>query len=405
MSTSLLYHAFGMKKYDYVSTEYEGGQIKFNVRPKPSLLVCPACGSTDLVRSGHVSREVKTLPIGRKPVILGLDVPRIKCSQCGCVRQIDLEISEPKRSYTKAFGRFVVELSRSMTMLDIAKFLQISWDGVKDIIKRRLVERFSQPDIRNLKYLAIDEISVRKGHKYVTLVMNLETGAVIFVGNGNGADALLPFWERLGKSRCRKIKAVATDLSQAYIGAVTENLPKAKLVFDHFHVVKLMNEHITSIRRNLYHEITDVLQKQALKGVRWILLKNPENLSEKHDEKQRLEEALRLNEPLATAYYMKEDLRQIWSQADQKTAATILDAWIKTAMNSGIAPLMKMGKTLQTHRYGILNWYDHPISSGPMEGTNNKIKTLKRQAYGFRDLEFFKLRILAIHEASYAFTG
>jgi transposase len=198
---------------------------------------------------------------------------------------------------------------------------------------------------------------------------------------------------------------VATDLSPAYIGAVIENLPKAKLVFDHFHVVKLMNEHITSIRRNLYHEITDVLQKQALKGVRWILLKNPENLNEKHDEKQRLEEALRLNEPLATAYYMKEDLRQIWSQPDQQTAATILDGWIKTAMNSGLAPLVKMGKTLQVHRYGILNWYDHPISSGPMEGTNNKIKTLKRHAYGFRDLEFFKLRILAIHEARYAFTG
>jgi transposase len=292
-----------------------------------------------------------------------------------------------------------------MTMMDIAEFLKISWDGVKDIIKRRLVERFSQPDITNLKYLAIDEISVRKGHKYVTLVMNLETGAVIFVGDGKGADALIPFWKRLGKSRCRKIKAVATDLSPAYIGAVIENLPKAKLVFDHFHVVKLMNEHITSIRRNLYHEITDVLQKQALKGARWILLKNPENLNEKYDEKQRLEEALRLNEPLATAYYMKEDLRQIWSQPDQQTAAAILDGWIKTAMNSGLAPLVKMGNTLQTHRYGILNWYDHPISSGPMEGTNNKIKTLKRQAYGFRDLEFFKLRILAIHEARYAFTG
>lgn len=405
MSTSLLYHAFGLKKYDYVSTEYEGGQIKFNLRPKPSLLVCPVCGSHDVVNGGHVLRDIKTLPIGRKPVILGLEIPRIKCCRCGCVRQIELGIADPKRSYTKAFGRFVVELSRSMTMLDIASFLQISWDCVKDIIKRRLVERFSKPDIRNLKYLAIDEISVRKGHKYVTLVMNLESGAVIFVGDGKGADALKPFWARLGRSRCRKIKAVATDLSPAYIVAVKENLPKAKLVFDHFHVVKLMNEHITQIRRNLYHEIADVLQKEALKGVRWILLKNPENLNEKHNEKQRLQEALRLNGPLATAYYMKEDLRQIWNQPDQKTAAAVLDGWVKIAMSSGIAALIKMGKTLLAHRYGILNWYEHPISSGPMEGTNNKIKTLKRQAYGFRDLEFFKLRILAIHEARYAFTG
>ena len=405
MSTSLLYHAFGLKKYDYVSTEYVGGRIKFNIRPKASMLLCPVCGSNDVVKGGHVEREIKSLPIGLKPTVLGLTIPRIKCGQCGCVRQIDFGIADPKRSYTKAFARYVVELSRSMTMLDIAGLLRISWDCVKDIIKRRLVQRFSQPEIGKLKYLAIDEISIRKGHKYVTLVMNLETGAVIFVGDGKGADALNPFWERLGRTRCRKIEAVATDMSPAYIGAVTENLPKAKLVFDHFHVVKLMNEHITAIRRNLYREVTDVLQKEALKGARWILLKNPENLDEKHDEKQRLEEALSLNKPLAIAYYMKEDLRQIWNQPDQQCAANILDGWIATAMNSGVAPLIKMGKTLQTHRYGILNWYENPISSGPMEGTNNKIKTLKRQAYGFRDLHFFKLRILAIHEAKYAFTG
>jgi len=102
---------------------------------------------------------------------------------------------------------------------------------------------------------------------------------------------------------------------------------------------------------------------------------------------------------------MKEDLRQIWNQPDKDTATDVLKGWIKTAMNSAIPPLIKIGKTLLAHQYGILNWYDHPISSGLLEGTNNKIKTLKRQAYGFRDLDFFKLRILAVHEAKYAFFG
>lgn len=405
MSTSLLYHALGLKKYKYVSTEYEGGRIKFNIEPKASLLICPNCGGTDVARGGYVSREIKTLPIGLKPIVLGLNIPRVKCSSCACVRQIELGISAPKRSYTKSLGRLVVDLSRRMSMLDIAEMLHMSWDSVKTIIKEHLVERFSRPAIKNLKYLAIDEISIRKGHKYVSLVMNLESGAIIFVGDGKGSAALAPFWKMLGPSRRRKIKAVAIDLSPAYISAVTENLPKAKIVFDHFHVVKLMNDQVTEIRRRLYHEVKDVLQKEALKGARWVLLKNPENLSEKHDEKQRLKEALNLNEPLATAYYMKEDLRQIWAQPDKNTAADVLDGWIKTAMSSGIAPLIKMGKTLLAHRYGILNWYDHPISSAPLEGTNNKIKTLKRQAYGFRDLQFFKLRIMAIHEARYAFTG
>ena len=235
--------------------------------------------------------------------------------------------------------------------------------------------------------------------------MNLESGAIIFVGDGKGSAALAPFWKMLGTSRRRKIKAVAIDLSPAYISAVTENLPKAKIVFDHFHVVKLMNDQVTEIRRRLYHEVKDVLQKEALKGARWVLLKTPENLSGKHDEKQRLKVVFFFFFPLSSVYCMKEDLRQIWAQPDKNTAADVLDGWIKTAMSSGIAPLIKMGKTLLAHRYGILNWYDHPISSAPLEGTNNKIKTLKRQAYGFRDLQFFKLRIMAIHEARYAFTG
>ena len=365
MSTSLLYHALGLKKYKYVSTEYERGRIKFNIEPKASLLVCPSCKRADVVKGGYVSRELKTLPIGLKPIIVGLNIPRVKCSACGCVRQIELGISDPKRSYTKSLGRLVVDLSRRMSMLDIAEMLHMSWDSIKTIIKEHLVERFSWPAIKNLKYLAIDEISIRKGHKYVSLVMNLESGAVIFVGDGKGSAALVPFWEMLGPSRRRKVRAVAIDLSLAYISAVTENLPRAKIVFDHFHVVKLMNDHVTEIRRRLYHEVRDVLQKDALKGARWTLLKNPENLSGKHDEKQRLKEALSLNKPLATAYYMKEDLRQIWTQPDKNTAANVLDGWIITAMNSGIAPLIKMGKTLLAHRYGILNRYDHPISTAP----------------------------------------
>jgi transposase len=405
MSTSLLYHAFGLRTYDYVRTEYCDGGIIFHINPKPVMLVCPNCRSGRVIGQGRFSRVVQTVPIGLRPVWLHIDAPRVKCLDCGSVRRIDLGIVEPKRWHSKAFESLICSLSQVMSLLDVARILRIGWDGVKRVVKSRLLERFSQPPMANLKYLAIDEISVQKGHKYLTLVMNLETGQIIFVGDGKGAEALAPFWERLGKRRLGKIQAVATDLGRAYISAVTENLPNAKLVFDHFHVVKLMNEQLTDLRRKLFHEVKDIQQREVLKGTRWILLKRPENLKEKYDERHRLAEALTINEPLATAYYMKESLRQIWDQPDREIAAKILNDWIKTALISGISPLMKMGKTLAAHRYGILNWYDHPISSGQMEGTNNKIKTLKRQAYGFRDMQFFKLRILAIHEAKYSFTG
>jgi len=134
-------------------------------------------------------------------------------------------------------------------------------------------------------------------------------------------------------------------------------------------------------------------------------LKNPENLCQEKDEADRLQEALQLNEPLATAYYMKEDLRQLWSLQSKDEAKVALDSWITRALASGIGPFVRVGKTLTVYKFGILNWYDHPISSGPLEGTNNKIKVMKRMAYGYRDMEFFKLRILAIHEAMYALIG
>ena len=140
-------------------------------------------------------------------------------------------------------------------------------------------------------------------------------------------------------------------------------------------------------------------------GTRWLLLKNSENLDPKKDEKQRLEEALTLNKPLATVYYMKEDLRRFWKQPGKQFATTFLDGWIRRAEASGIRMLQQMAKTLAAHRSGLLAYYDVMITSGPMEGTNNKIKTMKRQAYGFRDLEFFKLKILAIHETKYALVG
>ena len=147
------------------------------------------------------------------------------------------------------------------------------------------------------------------------------------------------------------------------------------------------------------------MEKEIIKGTRWLLLKNPENLNDKNNERQRLQEALELNQPLATSYYMKEELRLFWSQSDKASATDFLNDWISRANASKITLLMRFANTLKTHKRGILAYYDYPISTGPLEGTNNKIKTMKRQAYGFQDKEFFKLKIMAIHNARYALVG
>jgi transposase len=344
------------------------------------------------------------LPIGSKPVWIELAVQRVFCLLCQVVRQVKVNFAFWRRSYTRAFERYALELSRHMTIKDVARHLEVSWDVIKDIQQRSLRKRFARPRLHKLKQIAIDEITIGKGHRYLTIVLDLKRGAVVLVGDGKGMEALEPFWPRLRRQKVR-IQAVATDLSPAYISAVLTHLPEAVHVFDHFHLIKLYNEGLSELRRQLYHEAANVMHQKVLKGTRWLLLKNPENLDPSRREAERLAAALELNQPLALAYYLKEDLRQSWQQPDKAKAAVILQDWVDRALASGIRMLMKFAKTLALYRTGILAWYDYPISTGPLEGTNNKIKPMKRQAYGFRDLEFFKLKILALHETRYALVG
>lgn len=404
MSTSLLYHGFGLVGYRYVRQTFHEGRVTFHIEQPRERLRCPACGAPDVWAQGGVERTFRAVPIGSKPVEIRFKVPRVLCFGCGTARQVELGFADPKRHYTRAFERYALELSRRMTIKDVAEHLRVSWDTIKDIQARSLARRFGKPKLHKLRQIAIDEVAIGKGHRYLTVVLNLLTGAVVFVGDGKGADALGPFWRRLRRSRAQ-VRAVATDMSRAYIRAVRENLPGVVHVFDHFHVVKLFNEKLTALRRELHRRASSESDRKVLKGTRWLLLKNPENLNDERNERERLEEALRLNEPLALAYYLKEDLRQIWGQPDKRTARRVLRDWLARARASGIRLLVQFADTLEEHAEGILAYYDAPISTGPLEGTNTKIQAMKRQAYGFRDVAFFKLKILGLHETKHALVG
>jgi transposase len=403
MSTSLLYHGFGIHGYRYVRTQYEGGAVIFIINQDPSEYRCSECRSSRVLRKGQITRRFRALPIGRKPVFVILAIQRVLCLACGLVRQVRPGFADSRLSYTRAFERYALELSRHMTIKDVARHLGVNWGTIKSIQKRNLKRRFSRPKLGKLKQIAIDEISLGKGHRYLTVVLDLKTGAVVYVGEGKGGEALSPFFKRLKRSKA-KVEAVAMDMSPAYIRAVEDHLPGVAIVFDHFHVVKLYNEKLSDLRRQLFHQATQ-RGKAVLKGTRWLLLKNPENLDEGRDEQKRLQQALDLNRPLAAAYYMKEDLRRLWSFPDKESAFGFLKDWIYRAGSSGISMLRKFAQTLARHHEGILAYYDYPVSTAPLEGTNNKIKTMQRQAYGYRDVEFFKLKIMAAHEARYALVG
>lgn len=394
MSVSFLYYGFGIRGYKYVRTEYRGGEPTFVIAPQEEKVCCAECGDPEVIRHGSVPRRWRLVPIGKKACWVQMDVPRLECRSCNLIRQMKIDFAEPKKQHTHAFRRYVLELCKHMTIQAVAQHLGVSWDTVKEIHKTYLRQHFSKPRFKDLVRLGIDEVYVGKKH-YLTIVLDLDSGAVVYIGEGKGQEAIAKFWKKLQGSGA-KIAAVAMDMSGAFQAAVRQKLPNATIVFDHFHVIKLMNERLTDLRRELARQ-AEVGGADVLKGTRWLLLMGRENLDE--DAEERLQQALDLNLPLATAYYLKEDLRQIWDAADLCQASRALDQWIAMAESSEIKQLIAMAKTLRNHREGILAYFQHPISTGPLEGTNNKIGAIQRHAYGYRDREYFHLKIMASHKA------
>lgn len=404
MSTrSLLYRAFGLGTIEPMSSEFEGGRVCFHVRTPLERLCCAHCHSAEVIRRGTYERQLRLVPIGSKPCVAVVSVQRLECRVCGRLAREHLAFAVPRRSYTRQFARYVLELSRFGTIRDVARHLKVSWDLVREIQHEDMQKEVAKIDLAALRRLAIDELAIGKGHRYVTVVMDLDSGQVVHVGDGKGAEAVDGFFARL-KQRTVPIEAVAMDMSGAYQLVVRRHLPEAAIVFDHFHVVKLMNEALSTLRRQVQND-ADALAKKTLKGTRWLLLKNPENLDADKDEPARLEAALALNRPLALGYYLKEDLRQLWEQPDAATAESLLDDWIGRARATGLQVLKTMATTLDRHRQGILAYYTHRLSTGPLEGFNNKAQTMKRQAYGYRNLPFYKLKLMTLHRKRYALVG
>jgi len=396
MNSSFLYHVWGLYTHECTREEYKGNTIILHIQTKEREKVCPRCGKRHLVKNGYRFRDFVGLPIGGKKVIIRMKVQRYKCRHCDYDQQERIPFATGSRSYTHRFAKYVVDLLRGMTLQDVSNHLGVSWDTVKEIHSTYLERHYSPPSLEGVENIGIDEFAVRKGHVYKTIVVDLDSGRVLYVGDGKGADALAKFWRKV-KRKGIKIKHVATDLSAAFIASVMENCPEAVHVFDHFHVVKLMNEKLDDIRRKVYNMEKDVNKRKVLKGTRFLLLGNGADIFDKQH-KTRLDNALAMNEPLSKAYYLKEQLRQIWMQPVKPMGECVFDDWVRQAEQSKIPQLQKMAVTMRAYKSGILAWYDCHLSTGMVEGINNKIKVMKRNAYGFRDDKYFTLRLYALHD-------
>ena len=393
MNSSFLYHVWGLYNHICTHEEYKGNTIILHVEAKERQIECPNCGCRHLVKNGFRMRDFIGLPVGGRKVIIRMKVQRYKCKNkvCDYDRQEHIPFATGSCGYTHRFAKYVVGLLKAMTLKDAANLLGVTWDTIKDIHSRHLEYHYAPPSLDGVDCIGIDEFAVRKGHIYKTIVVDLRSGRILHVGEGKGADALKGFWKRI-KRKGIDIKYVATDLSAAFISSVYEHCPNAVHVFDHFHVVKLMNEKLDDIRRVQYNMEKDINKRKVLKGTRYLLLSNGEDIFDK-EYKTRLDNALDMNKPLSQAYYLKEQLREFWTQVNKEEAEKVMLDWVSQAKESKVPQLMKMAATIMAHRTGILAWYDCHISTGKVEGIN-----MKRNAYGFRDERYFELRLFALHD-------
>lgn len=405
MSAEALYEAMGLKGYHVEGAWEDEGAIRIQVAAPREALCCGQCGCRRVHIHERARREWKSAPLGTMPVVITMDSPKVKCLRCDSKTWHQPTFANGQRRVTKTFEKTLETWLAKLTLQDAATMFGVAWHTVCEVDLAR-IKKLPRPQLSQVKRLAIDENYLGAKHGFVTTVLDLDTKAIVSVTKGRGQAALDQFFSTLKRSKA-KIEAVAIDMAGGYIAAVEKHLPHVALVFDHFHVVKLMNEKLSDLRREMYHELTDKLHKKVLKGTRWLLVMNPANLkqNEKVDEKARLDEALQLNASLSKAYYLKEDLRQFWNHRSKATAEKHLDAWCRRAESSGIRQMHTMAKTLRKCRRGLLNWYDHRISTGPLEGINNKIGALQRRAYGYRNYEHLQEKLLTLHHTKFTLQG
>lgn len=340
-------------------------------------------------------------PIGRKQGLLQMTMHRLQCEQCGHLWWPSLSFVEGNARYTRSFAQTVLDLLRFGTIRSVAEYLRVSWDLVKDIHKSCLTSKYRTIDLADVKYLGMDEFSIKKGHNYMTIFVDMQTGRILHAVAGTSKEVISPFLKIVAK-KARKLKAVSMDMSASFSSAVKEHLPTIPLVFDRYHVMALINRQIDSLRRDQQRQLEEQ-GKKTLKGSRFLLLQNYHALSDK--KKSRLDALLEANQPLFTMHAMKEQLRFFWEQGTEAKAKSFLLQWCFDALVSGIKQLCSVGYTLIKCFNGLLSYYPHKITNGLVEGLNNKIKTMKRQAYGFRDMKYFTLRLYDLHNSRYAIAG
>jgi transposase len=379
-------------------------RLVIRLQPKADAVKrCSRCGEPVVEIHDVSERRVRDLPIGEWDTWLVFPRARLQCPRCGPTVEAVPWLDRYQRM-TKRLADKIARLAQVLPIKHVAAWFGVSWDTVKQIDQRALATRLGplEEQWADLRVLAIDEFAQHRGHRYATVVIDPTRKRVVWIARGRDQDALRGFFTALGPARCARIDAVAVDMWAPYAAEVRSHCPQARLVYDLFHVVaKYGVEVIDRVRTDETERVAKADgtvptrdRRRVIKGTRWLLLRNREHLRT-HTERVRLRELLRANRALFTVYVLKDDLKQLWRFRYPRAAWRFWLEWRRRALASRLPALRKFVRLLERHLAGILNHCRFPLNTGMLEGMNNKIKVIKRMAYGFRDDAYFFLKIRA----------
>jgi transposase len=375
--------------FRFQESYYEAEKIIVTLRRTRTTGTCAACGKRCSCVNSRRTRRVRDLAVVNTSVFLEFTMFELEC-RCGYLGWELLPFCEEYSRYTTRFEERVVILCIKMTIKDVAQELGISWSAVKLIDKKNMRKLVVPLSEANPTEIGVDEIAYEKGHKYLTVVRDAVLGKVIWVGEGRKQETLDLFFKELGAEKSLGIKFANMDMWDPFIASVKKHTD-AIIVFDKFHIAKKINDAVDSVRKQEFAN-ADAQERKDMKHKRFIILARQKRLDE--EKKETLQDLLAINKNLQIAYLLKEQILDVFDEKDPIVAQTRLQKWFRNIKDSGIIAFDAVVKTMNNYLYGIINYFYHRTTNAQSEGINNKINVIKRKAYGYRDLEYFKLKIL-----------
>lgn len=384
--------ALGLQRW-FVEAVAEGpsGELRIRLERRLPQHACSRCGTKTLRRYDHEVRGLRDLAISGRAVYLLVPQWRVVCRRCQAVVTEEMDLCDPGQVLTRRYEQYIARLCEILPVQAVAELEGLSWSAVVRIDRKYLELRKRAHEIGDVRKLCLDEVAYRKGQRYLTVVSDLDTRRVVWVGKGREKATVAAFFQALGPHKAVQIQCVSMDMSSAYIAAVEEGAPQAFIIYDRFHIMQYINQAVDQVRRD-EHRKADRAGKEALKNKRFVLLRRERDLPMK--QRISLWELYGLNESIAISHILKEDFFTLFECKSVDQAARFLDAWIHRAKESKLQPFARLCEQLDRWRDGLLNYFIHRISNGLAEAINNNINVLKRVARGFRDLDYFMLKIL-----------